>query len=54
MDLFTIEPHDYYDKEFLIEGPIQLFVDYDDVDHQEQNMLAKKVVEILNKHWEQY
>ena len=48
---FAIQQHDTADKEFSIFGPIELIVDYDDVDHKEQDRLAKRVVKILNEHW---
>lgn len=51
MKIFAIQIHDGSDKSFLIFGPIDLEVDYDDVDHKEQDLLSKKVVKILNKHW---
>lgn len=48
---FWIEEHDGADKYFMIFGPIQLEVDYDDVDHKEQDRLAEKLVRILNNYW---
>lgn len=49
---FTIQPHTTVDKSFTIDGPdIYLVVDYDDVDHKTVDREAKKVVNILNAHW---
>ena len=48
---FTIGRHDHADKAFVISGPLELSVDYDDVDHGEQDLLAGKVVAVLNGHW---
>lgn len=51
---FTIPRHNNgYEKEFFIVGPIVLQVDYDDVDHAEQDRLARKVAKILNKYWDE-
>lgn len=41
-----------YDKDILIEGPIELVVDYDDVDHEFVLAVAKKIVEVLNKYYD--
>lgn len=54
--LFKIEPHTHIDKSFQIQTPehnLNLAVDYDDVDHKEADRLARKVVAILNAHWEE-
>lgn len=49
--VFRILPHTTADKEFRIVGPLCLIVDYDDVDHDEQDRLAEKLVEVLNNWW---
>lgn len=50
---FKIEKHDRFDKQFEINGPdIRLFVDNDDVDQKTVAREARKLVAILNKHWE--
>lgn len=53
VDVFKIEEPNRFDKEFHIIGPdgFYIFVDYDDVDPEFQMRNAKRVVEILNKHW---
>lgn len=52
---FKIEPHTTIDKRFRIMGPeIDLLVDYDDVDHKEVDRAARKLVKILNEHWEAF
>lgn len=53
---FLITPHDGSDKEFNIvctapAGGIYIIVDYDDVDHKATDRLARKIVRILNEHW---
>ena len=50
---FYIQPHTGTDKEFRICDPDDFFliVDYDDVDHETQDKMAKKVASILNKNW---
>lgn len=48
---FWIEEHDGADKYFMIYGPIELKIDYDDADHKEQDRLAEKLVRILNNYW---
>lgn len=50
---FTIEPHTTIDKQFAINGPdVTLLVDYDDVDHSSVDKAVKRLVKILNEHWE--
>lgn len=50
---FSIQPHTTVDKSFTIEGPeIRLVVDYDDVYHVLVDREAKKIVKILNAHWD--
>jgi hypothetical protein len=50
---FKIEPHTSMDKRFVIQGPeITLYVDNDDVDQATVARESKKLVAILNKHWE--
>lgn len=49
---FFLEPFEPWKKDIAISGPgIELLVDYDDVDHEEVEKNANKVVEILNQHW---
>jgi hypothetical protein len=50
---WVIEPHRKTDKKFCIIGPavITIDVDYDDVDQERVDAEAKKIVDILNKHW---
>jgi len=48
---FKIEPHDHADKEFAIVGEcITLLVDYDDVDHDEVDKEARRIVRALNEY----
>ena len=50
---FKIEPHTTIDKRFLIEETgNHLLVDYDDVNHAEVDQAARKLVKILNEHWD--
>jgi hypothetical protein len=52
---FEIQEHTQVDKSFLIRVrgmDFELQVDYDDVDHAGQDILANKVVAILNDHWD--
>jgi hypothetical protein len=49
--IFKITKHSTIDKDFVISGPIELTVDYDDVNHKEQDRLARQLVSILNEHW---
>ena len=51
---FTIQPHSTIDKSFDIYGPqdLLLMVDFDDVDHETVEKLTKRMVDILNEHWE--
>lgn len=51
---FSISQHTTADKKFVIDGPegFTLIVDYDDVDHEFQDMMAERIVEVLNKHFE--
>lgn len=50
--LFRIEQHSSIDKSFKITGPLGLEVDNDDVDVDEQALLSRQVVRVLNEHWE--
>ena len=50
---FRIEKHTSLDKRFAIEGPdITLYVDNDDVDQRVVARQAKRLVAILNEHWD--
>ena len=51
MSTFRIPPYSSIDKSFDIRGPLDLIVDNDDVPSDQVAILAKRVVEILNKHW---
>lgn len=50
-----VEPHTTVDKSFVIEvgkyGDLQLAVNYDDVDHETVDRMAKKLVSIIKEHW---
>lgn len=51
--LFKIEPHTTIDKRFnIVNDEITLIVDYDDVNHKEVDKAARKLVKILNEHWD--
>lgn len=51
--LFVIETHDGADKSFQIYGAdIDLIIDYDDVNHDQVDKMSRKLVRILNEHWE--
>jgi len=50
-ELFRVAPHRDIDKFFMVEGPINLRVDNDDVDAEEQDILSRQVVRILNDNW---
>lgn len=49
--MWKIQPHDYIDKSFLIEGPLDIEIDYDDVHHPIVDVLAEEVVRVLNEHF---
>ncbi len=42
-----------WDKGLTVEGPFELniTIDYDDVNHGKVDKEAKKLIKILNKHW---
>lgn len=48
---WRIEPHSSVDKHFVIRGPLNLEIDFDDVNHGEVDQFAKYVEVILNKHF---
>jgi hypothetical protein len=52
--LWYVEEHSPADKSFMIYGETALEVDYDDVDHEEQDRIASKIAAILNDHWHDY
>ncbi len=47
---WSIEDHDGADKSFKIDGPLPLYVDYDDVFHAGTDFLAERVVQVLNEY----
>jgi hypothetical protein len=51
---FKVKPFTNIDKRVEITGPdyLQLFVDFDDVNHAEVRKQIKKMVALLNKHWD--
>lgn len=49
--MWKIEPHTSIDKSFIISGPLELKIDYDDVDHDYQDLIAQMVVDLLNYNW---
>lgn len=53
MTPFKIETHDALDKSFQIEGPgdLTLHVDYDDVNRDEVDALARELVNVMNHHY---
>jgi hypothetical protein len=52
--LFTVKPFTSIDKYVEISGPeyFRLLVDFDDVNHAEVRKQVKKMVALLNAHWE--
>lgn len=44
---------DYCDKEVEVMGPkdFRMMVDYDDVNHSQVEKITEKMIDILNKHW---
>lgn len=52
MTKWEIEPHGGMDKWFKIAGPLDLEIDYDDVNHPVVDILAEAVVACLNEHFE--
>jgi predicted RNA-binding Zn-ribbon protein involved in translation (DUF1610 family) len=51
---YTIEPYDEYDKDITVRvgNHLVLSVDYDDVDHTQVEDDLKKMVAILEQHWD--
>lgn len=49
---FKILPHNHFDKDIEVVGPLFMRVDYDDVDHESTSEDIQKMVRILNKHWD--
>ena len=45
---WTIQPHSQYDKSFVIDGPLPLVIDNDDVWQPGVAILAEEVVRVLN------
>lgn len=52
--LFKIQSHTHTAKFFDIEGPINLTINYDDVNHDEVDAKIDLVVSILNDHWPEW
>jgi len=50
-ETFIVEPHSRADKQIVIYGPLTLFVDYDDVNHDEVDEQMRRLVQILNDNW---
>lgn len=48
--MWRIPRHSKINKSFTITGPIYLQVDYDDVDHDKVDIIAKEIARILNEH----
>lgn len=48
---WKIEEHSSIDKIFVISGPLKLEIDYDDVDQEEVDFLAKEVEGVLRNFW---
>lgn len=49
---FTIEPHTTIRKHFKIEDSqreLELYVDYDDVNHKRVDKISKALVKLMNK-----
>lgn len=44
---WTVSPHTHIDKRFEIPEP-SVFVDYDDVDHEQQDINARRIVACIN------
>ena len=53
--MFRVQDHTESDKQFRIinDVDVELFVDYDDVDHETTDVVVEEVVRILNEHWDQ-
>lgn len=52
MSVWEIEPHSKADKHFTVTGPgdFRMYVDYDDVNHEEIDATAEEMVRVLNNH----
>lgn len=51
MTNWKIEDHSVYDKSFVIDGPLPLIIDNDDVFGPGVEILAQAVVDTLNEHF---
>lgn len=40
------------DKAIIVDGPLAITVDFDDVDHHQVRHDTEKMVQILNKYWD--
>lgn len=51
---FKVTPFTNLDKRVEIQGPdyLRILVDFDDVNHVEVRKQIKKMVTLLNEHWE--
>lgn len=56
-EIFNIDPYDDCDKSIRIlensnsYGALCIDVDFDDVEHDKVEKKVKKMIDILNKHW---
>lgn len=52
MSTFRIPAYDrLVDKRFIVSGPLEFYVDNDDVPSDQVAILAEQAVAILNRHW---
>lgn len=50
-DKWKIQEYHSYDKSFVIDGPLPLIIDNDDVWHPGVALLSQQIVDILNNNW---
>lgn len=48
---WKLVPHDRYDKSIVIDGPLRLYVDYDDVDTDAVDEIIPAFLRALNEHF---
>jgi hypothetical protein len=48
---WKLSPHDRPDKSLVINGPLRLYVDYDDVDTDAVDAIIPEFLRVLNEHF---
>lgn len=51
MTKWIVQSHSDSDKYFVIQGPLPLIINNDDVDSSQVAILAEYVAAVLNQHW---